>query len=212
MVGLEDLKSWKRLSCIISVIGALQFIFVSFIGMLFYPDGYEFLGHYLSDLGTTVSRNGLPNMASRILFLISCTWAGISLIPFWIVMPTLFLQNKIAKYLSFAGSILGLMSSPLLALISFYAVDVYPEEHGVVTMFFFLFFAIAIIIYSVAILLNSDYENIYGIVGVIFSIIIVLFIYGYFSPYNVLMQKVVVYGFCLWASFQATKIWKEVKP
>ncbi|MHA1658402.1 MAG: hypothetical protein ACTSUT_04675 [Promethearchaeota archaeon] len=212
MVGLEDLKSWKRLSCIISVIGALQFIFVSFIGMLFYPDGYEFLGHYLSDLGTTVSRNGLSNMTSRVFFVIACTWAGISLITFWIVMPTLFLQTKIAKYLSFAGSILGVMSSPLLALISFYAADVYLDEHIWVTMYFFLFFAMAIMIYSVAILLNNDYENIYGIVGVIFSIIIVLFIFGYFSPYNVLMQKVVVYGFCLWTSFQATKIWKDVRP
>ncbi len=213
MVGLEDLKSWKRLFCIIIVTGALQFIFVTLIGMLFYPDGYEFLGHYFSDLGTTVSRNGLPNMTSRILFVIACTWAGISLIPFWIVMPTLFLQTRIAKYISFAGSILGLISSPFLVLLSIYAADIFGAEYGWTTMYFFLLFAIAIMIYSVAILLNSDYKNIYGIVSVIFSIYIILSIYGFLpADMGVLNQKIMVYGFCLWASFQTTNIWKEAKP
>ena len=47
--------------CIFAVIGALQFIIITFISMFTYPDGYDFFGHYFSDLGTTMTRNGIPN-------------------------------------------------------------------------------------------------------------------------------------------------------
>ena len=36
-LNIEDLKSWKRLACLIAVIGTLQMIALTLIAMILYP-------------------------------------------------------------------------------------------------------------------------------------------------------------------------------
>lgn len=48
---LEELKNWKRLGCLLAVIGAVQFIVLSSVAMIFYPGGYSIMDNYLSHLG-----------------------------------------------------------------------------------------------------------------------------------------------------------------
>lgn len=209
---IEDLKAWKRLSCIISLFGGLQFIIVTFLAMFFYPDGYSFTEDYFSYLGTTVNlRTGAPNDVSRLMFVIACVVAGACLIPFWIVIATLFNESKIMKTLSLFGSLLGIISCPFLMGVGIYAGDTEYSLHVLSTRTFFLLFAAAILIYSIAILFNAEYQTIYSIIGIAFSIIIVLFVLRFFIQINVIMQKIIVYGFCLWALLQITKIWKQLK-
>jgi len=212
VVGLkiDDLKSWKRLSCLIAVIGTLQMIVLSLIAMLIYPDGYSFTEHYFSHLGLTRTPNGLDNTVCQILFIIALVSAAIGLIPFWIVMTTIFSELKGIKYLSYFGSILGLISSPFLIGVAIFPGDTQGALHSMSARNFFLLFAVAILVYSIAIFFNKDYQNIYAIVGIIFSIIIVLFIFRFFSDINPIMQKTIIYCFCLWGALQITKIWKEV--
>jgi hypothetical membrane protein len=208
-IKLEDLKSWKRLSCIISLFGGLQFIVVTFIAMFFYPDGYSFTEDYFSHLGTTVNmKTGSPNDVSRFLFVMACVITGVCLIPFWIVLLTLFTASKLMKALSLFGSLLGVISCPFLMGIGIFAGDTQPSLHVLSTRMFFLLFAAAILIYSIAILFNAEYQNIYSIIGIAFSILIVLFVLRFFIQINVIMQKIIVYGFCSWALLQITKIWK----
>jgi len=209
---LEDLKSWKRIGCLISVVGTLQMIVLTFIAMIFYPDGYSFAEHYFSHLGLARTPDGKPNSISQILFIIALVVAAISLIPFWVVMTTIFTDLEGVKYLSYFGSILGLISSPFLIGIAIFPGDTHGALHSISARNFFLLFAIAILMYSIAIFFNKDYQNIYAIVGIIFSVIIVLFIFRFFSAINPIMQKTIIYGFCLWGAFQITKIWKEVGP
>jgi len=209
---LEKIKSWKQIACIFAIIGAVQFIIITFIAMLLYADGYSFTGHYISHLGTTKTVKGSPNTIPRILFIITCVIAGISLIPFWIVITTLFLDSPLMKYVSLLGSTLGLISTPFIMALAIYAADTHGPEHSITTRIFFLLFAAAILIYSIAILLNSDYQNSFSFVGIAFSIIIVLFIFGYFRFMNIIMQKIIVYGFIVWASIQVIKVWKLVSP
>lgn len=208
--NFESLKSWKRLACLIAVIGTLQMIALTLIAMILYPDGYSFSDHYFSHLGLTRTPDGKTNSISQILFIIALVVAAISLIPFWVVMTTIFTDLEGVKYLSYFGSILGLLSSPFLIGVAIFPGDTHGALHSISARNFFLLFAIAILIYSIAILFNMDYHNIYAIVGIIFSVIIFLFIFRFFSAINPIMQKTIIYGFCLWGAFQITKIWKEV--
>ena len=206
----ESLKSWKRVACLTTVIGTLQMIVLTLIAMILYPDGYSFADHYFSHLGLTRTPNGSDNTVCMILFIIALVGAAIGLIPFWIVMTTIFSELDGIKYFSYFGSFLGLLSSPFLIGVAIFPGDTQIALHSVSARNFFLLFAIAILVYSIAILFNRDYQNIYAFVGIIFSIIIILFIFQFFSAINPIMQKTIIYGFCLWGAFQIPKIWKEV--
>jgi len=214
MIGLKcgDFKSWKRISCLIALIGTLQMIVLTLIAMILYPDGYSFSEHYFSHLGLTRTPNRSDNSVCQILFIIALVGAAIGLIPFWLVMTTIFSELEAVKYLSYFGSILGLISSPFLIGVAIFPGDTQGALHSMSTRNFFLLFAVAILVYSIAILFNKDYHNINAIVGIVFSVIIVLFIFRFFSAINPIMQKTIIYCFCLWGAFQITKIWKEVGP
>ena len=209
---LEHLKSWKRLCCIIIVLGGFQFILLTFIAMFFYPGGYSFTEDYFSDLGTTVNvKTGSPNDISRVLFLIACVVAGASLIPFWIVMSTLFTESKFTKYISLFGTIMGAISSLFLMGVGIYPANIHYSLHTMSAKMFFVFFIIAILVYSFVILLNSEYQNIYSFIGIVFSLSSIISLYIFRSSIHIsaIMQKIIVYGFCLWAVLQISNVWKE---
>ena len=208
----EYLKSWKHLSCIIALIGGIQFIVVTIVAMFFYPDGYSFTEDYFSFLGTTVNvRTYSQNTISRILFVIACVVAGASLIPFWIVITTLFKDKEITRYLSYFGSLLGIIASPLIMGVGIFPGDKMYDIHNFAARYFFLLFAIAILIYSIAILFNENYQNFYAFIGFGFSVLIVLYIMRVFIQIGPLMQKIIVYGFIIWATLQVLKIWKRIE-
>ncbi|MHA1489334.1 MAG: hypothetical protein ACTSRI_06735 [Promethearchaeota archaeon] len=210
MRKLEDLKSWKRVACLISVIGGLQFIIITIFAMIFYSGGYLFFEYTFSYLGTTCAVNGTDNTISRVLFVIACTTAAITLSPFWFVMPTLFFEKNLTKYISLLGSTCGVVSSPFLILLAIIPGDIDFAGHILATNIFFLLFAAAILIYSIVIFLNKDYQNIYGFVGIAFSILIVLYpaVFRSIDLIRALMQKIIIYGFILWVEYQVTKVWK----
>ena len=209
----DNLKVWKSLACIITLLGGFQFILLSFIAMLFYPDGYSFTADYFSYLGTTINmKTGSPNLVSRILFLIACVVVGASLIPFWIVISTLFSESRLNKYISISGSIMGIISSVCLMGVGIFAEDTHYIVHISLAQMFFSFILIAVIIYSFAILLNPTYHNIYSLIGIgsSISIIILLYIFRNSMLMNVLLQKIIVYGYCAWVVLQISQIWKVI--
>ena len=106
MSGIKNsfgLKSWKTLIYVICWGGALQFIILTIIAMLFVPGGYDFLKYPFSYLSLTTI-NGIPNTIARPLSVIAGLGAAIALVPFWIIMITLFTKPIIAKILSLVGS------------------------------------------------------------------------------------------------------------
>lgn len=203
-------KLWKKIACLLAVIGALQFIVLTIIAMFFYPGGYLFFEYTFSYLGTTVAENGADNAIARTLFVVSCTVVAVSLDPFWILMPTLFSEQRATKILSLVGSACGIASSPFLILLAVIPGDIDFAGHILATNLFFFSFAAAIIIYSAAILLNSEYQNIYGWIGFAFSVLIILYPLVFRKIYAIrsLMQRIVVYGFVLWVVYQVTRIWR----
>lgn len=211
-MNLGKLKSWKGIFCVLSVIGALQFIIITIIAMILYPGGYLFFEYTFSYLGTTVAENGASNLVSRNLFICTCTIAAVLLDTFWIVMPTLFSKKRSTKYLSLVASICGIVSSPFLILLAIIPGDIDLGGHLLATNVFFLLFAASIIIDSIAIFLNNDYQNIYGWVGIAFAVLIILYPLVFRNIYEIrsITQRIIVYGFVLWVAYQSTKVWKTI--
>lgn len=212
MLKLGKLRSWKGIFCLLSAIGAIQFIIITIIAMIFYPGGYLFFEYTFSYLGTTLAENGASNLISRTLFIIACTIAAVLLDPFWIAMPTQFSEKKSTKYLSLLASLCGLVSSPFLIFLAVIPGDIDFGGHILATNVFFLLFAAAIIIDSIAILLSKEYQNIYGWVGIAFAVFIILYPLVFRNIYEIrsITQRIIVYGFVLWVVYQATKIWKTI--
>ncbi|HEY0087589.1 MAG TPA: hypothetical protein VGB37_02030, partial [Candidatus Lokiarchaeia archaeon] len=53
-----------------------------------------------------------------------------------------------------------------------------------------------------------NYRKLYGVIGLGFSLFIILYICRVFYLIDPLAQKISVYGYISWAVFQLSKIWK----
>ena len=207
-----NFKDWKQSSISLAVFGCLQFVVITLFSMLIYPGGYSFFNNYFSDLGRTVTvGSGLNNSLDSMLFLLTLFIVFITLIPFWIVIQVNFTTTSAQKILSRAGSIIGITGSPFLAGVGIFHANTDPSLHSLCNDVFFLFTAIAIILYSIAILMNKNYNMIFGILGFIFAILMGLYIYGLPGSYTLLstqisaevtLQKAVVYFGFFWLLVQ----------
>jgi len=204
---MNKLTSWKRISAYLGIVAGLQFVVVTLIAMLIYPGGYLFFEYPFSALGLT-EVDGTPSMLTYYLFLIACTGAAICYVPLFFSMRTEFTESTLLKGLSGIAAILGLASAPNLSALAFFAGNLYPAEHGLTTLLFFLLITFGIFIYSIAIFLNKDYPQTFGLVGLIVASICFCYVGAFFSPVfgnifgNALWQKVSVYALVLWSAFQ----------
>ena len=204
--------SWKRIGAYLGILGGIIFVVTTIIAMLTYPGGYSFLENSFSALGQTVI-NSIPSMLNYYLFVIACTGAAICLALFVFAMRTVFTETTGMKVLSWLGTILGLASAPNLSALAIFAGNVFPEIHGNTTRLFFILIMLGILCYSIAIVMNSEYENIYALIGFIVVIVCVLHIAAMFGVMSTLFgtalwQKVAVYGLVLWSVFQGYKLLK----
>ena len=107
------------------------------------------------------------------------------------------------KVIGWLGTILGIAAGPCLAGVGIFAGDLYGLQHGWSTLLFFVLFSLAIGTYSVGILLNNEYQNVYALVGIIVAIICLTHI---FLIHGAAMQKVAVYSLILYSVFQGHKL------
>ncbi|MHA3962000.1 MAG: hypothetical protein AM325_000555 [Candidatus Thorarchaeota archaeon SMTZ1-45] len=204
--------SWKRIGAYLGILGGIIFVVVTFIAMLTYPGGYSFLENSFSALGQTVI-NSIPSMLNYFLFVTACTGAAVCLVPFLFAMRTLFTETTGLKALSWLGTLLCLGAAPNLSALAIFAGNVFPDIHGNTTRLFFILIMLGILCYSIAILMKSEYENIYALIGLIVVVICVLHIVAMFGIASdlfgtALWQKVAVYGLVLWSVFQGYKLLK----
>ena len=188
------------------ILTGVIFVVVTFIAMLTFPGGYSFLEYPFSALGLTVI-NSTPSMLNYFLFVTACTGAAVCLVPFIFTMRTLFTETTSLKVESGLGTIFTLAAAPNLSALAIFAGDVFPVEHGWTTIYFFILIMLGILFFSIAIVINREYKNLYGFVGFIVVLIAVLHIvgmFGFVSTYfaTALWQKVTVYALVLWSVFQ----------
>jgi len=152
-------------------------------------------------------------MLNYFLFVTACTGAAVCLVPFLFAMRTLFTDTTGLKVLSWLGTLLGLGAAPNLSALAIFAGNVFPDIHGNTTRLFFILIMLGILCYSIAILMKSEYENIYALIGLIVVVVCVLHIVTMFGIASDLLgtalwQKVSVYGLVLWSVFQGYKLLK----
>jgi len=202
--------SLKRISILCIIFAGIQFIIITILIMIIYPGGYSFWGNSFSQLGQTTA-NGQSNITGYILFATTCIITAFLTIPFWLTLRTVFKEKKLLIYLSWLGTILGLIAAPFLALLAIFPRDLLWDPHILSTRLFFIFYASAIVIYSIAIIFHKNYENIYALIGIviaIFNLIYILILQ--FQIYGAAIQKIAVYATILWSDFQCLKLWRIV--
>ncbi len=198
--------SWKRIAAYLGIIGPIQFVIITAIVMVIYPfPGYNFFLNTFSSLGLTVT-NSVPTPHHHFLFSFTCTFAAIVIIPFFLALRTLFTETTPLIVISWIGTILGIAAMPFLAALAIFAGDAFPSQHGISTQVFFLVISIAILIYSAAMLLNSKYSTLFGLIGILIGILAFVYFVGILAHVPIIssaaMQKLAVYGLVLWSAFQ----------
>ena len=203
---VSNMASWKRIGAYLGILTGIIFVVTTFIAMLTYPGGYNFIENSFSALGLTVI-NSTPSMLNYFLFVTACTGAAACLVPFLFTIRTMFTETTGLKVLSWLGTLLGLGSAPNLSALAIFAGNEAPIIHGNTTRLFFILIMAGILCYSIAMVMNKEYKNIYAGIGFIVVIVCLLHIIGMFgilSPYfgTALWQKVSVYALVLWSVFQ----------
>ena len=202
-------RSIGRLSCVVGVFGVAQFFLLTFLAALFYPGGFDYLGYYFSDLGAVVAKNGEPNSISSTLFSVTVIAVALTLIPFWLIIRSLFTESRLEKVLSILGSALGLMSFPFLIGVALSPIDTQLETHILLTLIFFSLFVFATLLYSIAIMLNRDYPNYFGLVGLVLFAISLVILVDPLATYVPLLQTIVLYGYFAWVLLQTFLVWRR---
>ena len=206
------IKSIGRLACMVTVFGALQFLLLTFLASFFYPGGFDYFGYYFSDLGAVVARNGESNSISSTLFFVALTVVALVLIPFWLIIRSLFTESTVEKVLSILGSALGLTSSPFIIGVALFPIDTQLETHILVTLIFFSLFVLATLLYSIAIILNQNYPNYFGLVGLVLFAISLVILMDPLAPHVALLQTIVTYGYFIWVLIPIFLVWPLVRP
>ncbi|MBD3256480.1 MAG: hypothetical protein GF383_15400 [Candidatus Lokiarchaeota archaeon] len=211
------MKISRQLSGLCGIIAGIQFIVLTIIAMVIFPGGYIFWEHFFSNLGCirayepggiTESR-GLNDIC-RIIFIITCTSAAIFIIPFILGLNSFFSESKLKKKLSNVGTLFAILAAPNLSLLAIYPGDGLHglrEAHVLTTQLFFIFYGISIMIFSAVFLIDKDYENFYGFIGVFIAVLLIL--YAFIFLYNAAFQKITVYSTILWSVIQGIKLWNS---
>jgi hypothetical protein len=198
-----------RLACLVTVFGVVQFLFLTFLAAFFYPGGYDYFGYYFSDLGAVVTRNGEPNLISAILFSVALTMVALALIPFWLILRSIFTESRVGRVLSTLGSISGLTSSPFIIGVALFPIDTQLETHILATLIFFSLFVSSTVFYSIAILLNQNHPNYFGLVGIVlFAVSLAIFV-DPLAPHVAFLQTIVTYGYFVWVLLQTFLVWRR---
>jgi hypothetical protein len=188
-----------------------QFLLLTLLAALLYPGGYDYFGYYFSDLGAVEARNGEPNLISRSLFFMALTIIALSLIPFWLIIHRLFRESTIERILSILGSVLGLLSSPFTIGVGLFPIDTQLETHFIVTLILVSLFALASLLYSIAITLNKNYPNYLGLMPfILLAISVASFATSLSDPsLGAFLQKIVAYGYFVWTLIPTYLLWSS---
>ena len=199
-------------------ISPIIFVILTTIAMLFlFPGGYTIDGtvfpvsHYLfdmnpfSDLGMLTTVTGISNLPSAILFCVSVTLTGISVIIYARTFPSYFPRKSTSRTFSIIGMIFAYLASIGFIGIAFTPWDVLLTPHVIFVFFAFPISAVYGLFYALAIFTDKSFPKILGIILVIFTLcmgVYLYFLFGFdYSVYDgftsrrigILAQKAIIY-------------------
>jgi len=208
MVRSLNIKNGYKSACMVTVFGVIQFFLLTSLAALVYPGGFDYFGYYFSDLGAVVARNGEPNSTSSILFTVTVTLVALTLIPFWLIIRSLFTKSRLEKILSKLGSALGLTALPFLIGVAVSPIDTQLETHILMTLIFFSLFVLATLIYSIVITLDRNHPNHSGLAGLALFVVSLVILVDPLATYVAFLQTIVLYGYFGWVLIQTLLAWR----
>lgn len=195
------------------VAACAQFVVLTLAAMLVYPGGtvsdpatvgYSFFHNFFSDLGRTVSPLGQSNTLSFVLFVVALVLAGLGLVLFSLVIPSLFRRLPAARAFSLVGSLAGVVSGFSFVGVGLAPADLFLSAHALFVQVAFLSLFLAALAYSGAILVDRDYPRRYLAVFVAFALLLSGYLWLLFfgpaldSPHGLVIhatgQKIIVYA------------------
>lgn len=174
------LENWKEKAFLFVILGCTVYVILIFLAMAFYPGGtptnpnthgYTFWENYLSDLGRVESFSGKNNIVSMILFTIALTFWGISLIPFFLALRSLFVESKLERILSTIGSILGVIAAICLIGIAYTPADILGLLHIIFVYIGYSSLLYLGVIYSITLFKSKRFSRIFAIIFLFWTII-----------------------------------------
>lgn len=230
MVLLKLIKNWKLFASLFIIFGPTQYIILTAVAMLFYAGGtminplspgYYFWGNFFSDLGRVIALSGAPNVISFTIFTITAIILSLSFIPFTFVISSYFKSNKNQYLVARIGSLICLISIVFLMGTILTPWDLFDKVHLMFANLFNLTGVLGIVFFTIAVLYNKDYPNLYGFVYIALLIIAVIYTIVLISiPKSITldgliiqasMQKVSQYSFLLCFLIQGYGAWKLQK-
>ena len=162
-------------------------LFTSFIviGIIKYPGstyldnstiGYYFFKNFLSDLGRTVTFNGVTNFYSSFFFNNALCIAGLLFSVFYYFLPKFFQQENFFK-ISIIGSTFGILSCLCFIGTGLTPADLHLDAHIFFSNYLFYLSFPATLIYSYVIIRSRKLNTIYGIGYFAFAISLVSYIF-----------------------------------
>jgi hypothetical protein len=230
VVLLKLIKNWKLFASLFIIFGPAQYIILTAVAMLFYAGGtmidplspgYYFWGNFFSDLGRVIALSGAPNVVSFTIFTITATLLSLSFIPFAFVISSYFKSDKKQYLVARIGSLICLTSIIFLIASILTPWDVFDRTHLMFANLFNITGVLGIVFFTIAVLYNKDYPNLYGFVYIALLIIAVIYTIVLISiPKSITvdgliiqasMQKFSQYSFLLCFLIQGYGAWKLQK-
>ena len=228
----NKIKQWGLFA---PVIGTSLFFILTIIAMITFAggstfdlseSGYSFYNNFFSDLGMITAYNGESNMVSSTLFLIATTICGLSMMPYFVLIPSLYKTNKVNYILMIIGSILG-----FIAAIGYIGIGFAPwdkSEASLSAHMFFVYLAFpltlpVVICYVTAFLREKNFPRMLSYEYIAMGVILIVYLYLlFFGPSSatetgriiqVVGQKVIVYAEILtfWIQGYRTSKFLELK-
>jgi hypothetical protein len=167
------------------IVGFALYALFNILAMVLYPGGtsivsdrvgYSFFENFFSDLGMARTYSGEPNTLSQLLFASALVLVGIVLIIFFLLMVSYFTESKLEKNSSRIGSTAGIIAGSACVGIAMTPWDLYLNVHLIFVFALSFAFLVVLISYSIAILSNKPYPNLYAWVFVAYAFILVAYI------------------------------------
>lgn len=194
----------------IILILSIEFFLLTSLAMWFYPEPYDYLNLFFSDLGSDQAPNGENNHISQIIFGLALVLSGFVMLFYWFFMYKEHSSPlKSFSLAPFTGSFMGSLAATNLIVTSFFPLDSAHYLHLLFAGGGFWAIGVAVLVYSLLHLKKGYNSYFYGILGAPLGIAILLFVVGIFPDHSEpLIQKILVNSIWVWlivTAFHSTK-------
>jgi len=219
---MSNIAKWQQRCFYFGIFGAVQFLLLTALAMWVYPGGtlhephldhYSFLYNFFSDLGRTKTFTGSSNLLTHRIFKFTLSIGGISLIFFFLALPSLF-KKPTARFFAFGTMLFGIVAGLCYIGIGLVPLNVDYWGHRFYVRVGFVSFLAMTFCYTIAILNSPKYPNRYALAMGVFAVVLLIQILIMFLATNAwysnkalylqaVAQKVVVYAEILCMLYQS---------